>query len=124
MPEFSSSKIINHCFHVNNDKGESSIGHGMITGRDLIVQLGLTVKFKRQLLQWYGSTVNMKEPKGLLGQYDPNKRNIREVVMQTAEPASTTEATGRMDKILDSTYVKAYLKHVSDNATRLNADNL
>ena len=39
----------------------------MIIGRDLMVQLGLTADFKRQVLQWDGTTVPMKEPSGLLG---------------------------------------------------------
>ena len=55
MPELSSSKIINHRFHVDNDKIESSIWYDMIIGLDLMVQLGLTTKFKRQVLQWYGA---------------------------------------------------------------------
>ena len=62
MPDFSSSKIINHRFHVGKDKGESVIGYDMIIIRDLIVQLGLTAEFKRQFLQWDGATVNTKEP--------------------------------------------------------------
>ena len=45
MPGYSSSKIINHLFHVNNDKGESVIGYDMIIGRDLMVQLGLMADF-------------------------------------------------------------------------------
>ena len=47
---------------------------------------------------------------------------MREVVMQTAEPAPTTEATDILIKILDSTYVKEGLKNVSNNATQLNAE--
>ena len=47
MPEFSSSKITNHHFHVDNNKGESCIGYDMIIGRDLMVQLVLTADFKR-----------------------------------------------------------------------------
>ena len=58
MPEFSSSKIINHRFHVNNSKGKSGIGYGMIIGRDLMVQLGLAADFKCQVLQWDGPTVH------------------------------------------------------------------
>ena len=42
IPELSSSNIINHRFHVDNDKGESGICYDMIIGRDLMVQLGLT----------------------------------------------------------------------------------
>ena len=61
----------------------------MIICRDLMVKLGLTSKFKRQELQWDGATLHMKEPSGLLGKSDINKREMREVVMQTAEPDST-----------------------------------
>ena len=39
----------------------------MIIGRDLMVQLGLMADFKRQVLQWDGATVHMKEPRILLG---------------------------------------------------------
>ena len=67
IPEFSSSNIINHLFHGNNDKGKSGIGYDMIIGRDLMVQLGLTADFKRQVLQWDGATVHMKDPRSLLG---------------------------------------------------------
>ena len=74
MPEFSSSKIINHCFRVNNDKGESGIVYNIIIGRDLMLQLGLTTYFKRQVFQWNGDTVHIKEPSGLLEKSDLNKR--------------------------------------------------
>ena len=60
MPEFSSSKIIQHRLHVDNNIGESGIGYDMIIGRDLMVRLGLSADFKRQLLQGYGVTVPMK----------------------------------------------------------------
>ena len=43
MPEFSSSKIRDHRFRVNNKKSESDIGYDMIIGRDLMVQVGLSV---------------------------------------------------------------------------------
>ena len=56
----------------------------MIIVRELMVQLGLTADFKRQFLQWDGATVYMKEPSGLLGQANLTKRDMREVVMQTA----------------------------------------
>ena len=49
MPELSSSKIIQHRFHVKNDKGKSGIGYDLIIGRDLMVQLGLSANFKRQV---------------------------------------------------------------------------
>ena len=89
MQDFSSRKRIDHQFYVDNNKCESGIGYDMIIGRDLMVQLGLMAEFKRQVLQWDVATVHMKEPGGLLGKYNLNKRKIRNVVMQTAEPDST-----------------------------------
>ena len=122
MPEFSSSKITNHHFHVNNDTGESGIVNEMIKGSDLMVQLGLTSNFKRQILQWDGTALHMKEPSGLLGKSNVNKREMHEVVLQTAEPASIIEATEIMVKILNSNYSKSYLKKVANNATQPNAE--
>ena len=87
-----------------------------------MVQLGLTADFKRQLLQWYGATVHMKEPRHVLGKFDLTKRNMREVVMQIAEPASTKEATERMLKILDSTYANSDLNLLADNPRHMNSE--
>ena len=42
--------------------------------------------------------------------------------MQTTESVSTREATERLLKIFDSTYAKAYLKQVANNATHINAE--
>ena len=120
MPKLSNNKIINHHFHVDNDEGESGIGYDMIVCRYLMIQLGLTDKFKRQFLQWDGATANMKESRNFLGQSDLSKRKICKVMMQIAEPTSTKEATKRMVKILNSTYAKADLEHVV-NTSQLNA---
>ena len=94
----------------------------MIIGHDLMVQLGLVTKFKRQVLQWDSATLPTKEPRGLLGKLYLNKRKMREVVTHTAEPDSTREATERLVKIPDSTYSKADLKYVSNNATHINTE--
>ena len=58
-----------------------------------MVHLGLTAEFKRQFLQWDGATVHMKETRNLLRKYDLTKHKMCKVAMQTAEPASTREAT-------------------------------
>ena len=70
MLDFSSSKIINHRSHVGNNKVDSGIGYDIIIGRDLMVRLGLTADFKRQVPQCYGATVHMKELRGQLGKSD------------------------------------------------------
>ena len=82
----------------------------MIMRHDLMVQLGLTANFKRQVLQWDGATLNMKEPTIFLGQSYLTKREMHEVVMKTVKPASTQESTKRTGKINESTYVKVDLK--------------
>ena len=46
MPEFSSSNIILHLFHIDNNEGESGIVYVTIIGHNLVVQLGLLSKFK------------------------------------------------------------------------------
>ena len=51
MPDFSSSKIIEHHFHVNNKNGELGIDYDMMTGRDMMVDLILSTNFKNQVLQ-------------------------------------------------------------------------
>ena len=122
MPKFSSSKIINHRFHGNNDKSESGIGYYMVICRDLVVHLGIKAYFKSQVLQWYVTTVHINEPISFLEQSDLTKRNMREVVIQAAEPASTRKSTERIVKILDITYAKEDLKQVADNSTQINAE--
>ena len=119
MPEFYGSKIINHRFHVDNNEGKSGIDYEMIIGLDLMVQLGLTADFKRQVLEWDYATIHMKESINLIGQSNLTKREMREVVMQNAEPDSTQEATEQMVKILDSTYSNVDLEQVV-NASQLN----
>ena len=44
--------------------------------------------------------------------------------MQTVEPASIQEATEKMVKILNSTYVKADLEQVVNNDIHLNAEEI
>ena len=79
--------------NIIRNKGDSGIGYDMIICHDLMVQLGLMSNFKSQVIQWDGATVHMKEPIGLLRQYDLTKRNMRKEVIQTTEPSSTREAT-------------------------------
>ena len=84
MIDLSSINIIEHRFHVNNNKGESGIGYGMIISRDLMIQLGLSNNFKCQVLKWHGVIVPMKETIGLLGESHLTSCNMRKVVMKIA----------------------------------------
>ena len=60
MSDFSIIKIIENCFHIDNNKSELVIGYDMIIERDMMVQLSLSDYFKRQVLQWDGLTVPVK----------------------------------------------------------------
>ena len=122
MPEFSIRNMISYRFNVDNNEGESGIGYDIIIERGLIVQLGLLDDFKHQFLQWYGATVIMKEPIGLLGKIDLISRKINEVVMNTTEKNSTRESTHSLVELLRSNYAKEYLEQVAANTTHLNAE--
>ena len=89
----------------------------MIICRDLMVQLGLSPYFKCQVLQWDDVTLSTKEPSGLLGKSDLTSCKMCEVIIHTAEPVSTREATEILIKILDIIYAKADHKQAADNTT-------
>ena len=93
MPEFSSSKIIYHWFNVDNDEDELGMCYDMIIGCDLMVEFVLLDDIKCQVLQWESVKIPTKEPIGLLEQSDLTSCNMLKVVIQTAEPVSTREAT-------------------------------
>ena len=65
----------------------------MIIGRDLMVQLGLTANFKRQVLQWDGATVHMKEPRNLIGKSDLTKREMRKVDKDQSNESINSDPT-------------------------------
>ena len=60
MPDLSSSKILEHSFHVDNEKVELGICYDMIIGHDLMIQVGIPANIKCQALQWDGITVPME----------------------------------------------------------------
>ena len=49
---------------------------------------------------------------------------MRKVVVQTAEPSSTREATEILVKTFNRTYAKSELKQVAANATQLNSEEI
>ena len=87
----------------------------MIIGRDLAVKIGILDDFKCQILQWDGVELLMKEPSIMLGQTYSTNCEMREVVMQIAEPVSKREATERLEKITNITYANAELESAASN---------
>ena len=62
MSDLFISRIKSHHFHGDKNEIESGIGYDIIIGRELMVQLGLSVDFKCQVLQWGVIPVLIKNP--------------------------------------------------------------
>ena len=78
-----------HRFNVDNYEGNLVIGYYMIIGRDLTIQIFLTAEFKRQVLQWDGTAVPMKDPIRLIIKQDLTIRKMHEMFIYDTEPVST-----------------------------------
>ena len=111
--------MITHRFHAENAQIDAGIVYGMIVDRDIMLQLGLKFNFERQILEWYETIITMVVPGNLLGQSDLTKLYMQEIVMKTAEPASTREVTERVVKILDHTYERDNLDKVAEDEVQL-----
>ena len=65
-----------------------------------MIQLSLLAYFKRRVYRWYGASVPMINPSGLLRQIYLTSKKICEVLMQTEKPVSARGTTDRMEKFL------------------------
>ena len=100
------------------------IVYDTIINRNMMVKLGLSANFKRQLFHLDGATSQMKQPRDMMGQTDLTSREIHEVVMQTSKLVSTREATERLVKTFANTYAESDLEQVVANATQLNYEEI
>ena len=78
--------------------------------------LGIDISFKDETVTWDHVTVPMKDyhlddkiPK-------PTRSELKSILSLRDEPKAMQEATNRVIKILDSTYKKADLRKVADEA--------
>jgi len=110
LTEFNSSKIISHRFQVDNDDGDEGIGYDMIIGRDLMESIGMILDFQNKTIQWENMTVSMK-----------NHREAHAFIPLPKELKSTSNATDRAVRILDSNYQAADLDEIVENANQLNS---
>ena len=124
MPEFSSSRIIRHRFHVDQSKDRQNLGYDVILGRDIMIKLGLATDFARRKLVWDQMSIPMWTVSERDNKSNPilHKEELRQFVQQTAEPKVTQNATKRMIKILDSDYKKADLEEIAFSAEQLHKD--
>lgn len=58
--DFSTQKRVTWTFHVDNQTPAGSAGYDMIIGRDLLIKLGIDIKFSSGTLQWEDTEVPMR----------------------------------------------------------------
>ena len=119
LTEFSESKVINWKFHIARDSKE--LGYDMVIGRDLLMALGINLRFKDLSIEWENTCIPMKDFNRLM-KMKLKPEELRAVIANAHEPIATQEATERMVKILDSKYEKADLAGVVAGATHLNKE--
>jgi hypothetical protein len=105
LPEFNPNSIVRHHFAIDDSDG-GGIGYDMIIGQDLCWHMGIVVDYDEAMVEWNGMAIPMKDEdfpchKGL-----KSKRGMRQIIVRSAEPKVTQEATSRILKILDSDYKK------------------
>ena len=123
LPEFSTSKIISNEFRIdsrNKDDKYGNLGYDMVIGRDILVPLGIDISNKHKAVIWDDTIVPLK-PSNFRTNVAETKKELNTIFTQSAEPKVTQEATERVVKILDSTYEKANLEEIVDNAHQLDA---
>ena len=85
----------------------------------MMLHLGLLAYFNLRFLQWDGVSVPTKNII-MIRQTYLTSHEMREVVIQTAEPFYKREVIERLVKILYSVYMKEDLERVAANTTQLN----
>ena len=112
---------ITHRFDLDKSEKDEGIGYDMIIGRDLLRKLKIDVRFYDQTIKFEDQLIPMKSFKQFWENDHPTRKEARAMVLQSAEPKSTIEATNQVVKILDSHYEKANLEEVVQNAHSLNS---
>ena len=106
LPEFTSSRLITHKFHVME---EILPGYDMIIGRDLMELLKLDVKFSTSTVEWTGEgEIPLKPPTASADTH-----------FFISDPANLIAESDRMSTILDAKYSKADLDEVANTTPHL-----
>ena len=116
FPELNAHRVITwQCFIDERENNE--LGYDMIVGRDLMTSIGIQIDFQNKMLRWDGVELEMRD----FSSTTPTRKEIKATLQKAAEPVVTKEATSRLVKILDSTYEKADLRQVVEQAAHINS---
>ena len=58
LPEFSDKKIIRWNFNITDSK---DLGYDIIIGRDILIELGISLSFKNKSVKWEGISIPMRD---------------------------------------------------------------
>ena len=117
LPEFSDKKVVTWMFKVVES---TTLGYGMVIGRDIMSELGMDLSFYKKTMIWEGIEIPMRDF-NKLRKYQLNKRELQAFISESKEPVVTQKATDRIIKLLDAKYQKADLRAVVQKATHLNS---
>ena len=94
----------------------------MIIRCDLLVKLGIDLRFKDQTIKWEDMLVPIKAFSSGQNHGSLSNKEIRASIVQIADPIAMQEATEIVVRILDSNYAKPNLDEVAEAATNLTED--
>ena len=117
LDEFGGNIRIKHPFDL--DENEEGIGYDMILGRDLLNELNIDVRFSDGTIKWEDQLVPMKDFQRIWTDDHPSRKELRSAILRSNEPKSTSDATRRVIKILDSKYERADLDKIVHEAQGL-----
>ena len=103
LPEFFDDRIIEHRFHITNQKSNYDI----IIGQDLLSQLKIDIKFSTMSINWDDAVVPMKPDHWGMEDLNP-----------IIDSATIEEATSQIKQITDAKYKKANLEDIAKSCTR------
>ena len=107
LPELLPTRLVKWKVHVD---ASNQLPYDMILGRDLLHELGLNLNFEDKTVQWEQAKVPM---------HDTAHTSADSYAIQQESP-SVTEATERIQRILDAKYEPANLKEIVELCKHLN----
>ena len=112
LDEFLLSKKVEWSCHVSTTP---LLEYDMIMGRDLLLELGINLKFETKIIEWEGVEIDMPNFSTL------NKGELNDIVQELDEPKLAQQTRTRATKILDAVYRPGDLNRlVTDNNSNLN----
>jgi hypothetical protein len=99
LVDFATNKRVMWTFHVDNSTTSKQAGYDMIIGRDLLIKLGIDIKFSSGTLKWEDTEIPMRESGELR-----DRQIAYHCFYASDDVTATKQLTKRAVQILDSKY--------------------